>query len=114
VSIQEHWLFTFEKQKLIDYCLENNYICFLKCCDEMGLPLFVGIYAEMIQIDISSQSILIADSFTPIASTFHHFNGYSVSQIDYISPFKHCDFITDIKIHHRESLNTSTHDPVSG
>jgi hypothetical protein len=19
----------------IDYCLENNYICFLKCCDEM-------------------------------------------------------------------------------
>jgi hypothetical protein len=35
VSIQEHWLFTFEKQKLIDYCLENNYTCFLKCCDEM-------------------------------------------------------------------------------
>jgi hypothetical protein len=27
VSIQEHWLFTFEKQKL------NT--CFLKCCDEM-------------------------------------------------------------------------------
>jgi hypothetical protein len=50
----------------------------------------------------------------PRDSTFHHFNGYSVSQIDYILPFKHCDFITDIKIHHRESLNTSTHDPVSG
>jgi hypothetical protein len=234
VSIQEHWLFTtFEKQKLIDFCLENNYTYFLKCCDEMEpispkirtrgfggsgilwrksldpfvarlsdgcericaiktmlqksyfatisesssrhflyksslwLQLFVDIYAEIIQIGLSSQSILIAQILSqpslslatkgskdflhrippkydfcnivlagdlnasfirpkptvidklfmedivemgfvlpdkyPRDSTFHHFNGYSVSQIDYILPFRHCDFITDIKIHHRES-----------
>ena len=63
--------------------------------------------------DIVEMGFILPEKY-PRDSTFHHFNGYSVSQIDYILPFKHCDFITDIKIHHRESLNTSTHDPVSG
>jgi hypothetical protein len=63
--------------------------------------------------DIVEMGFVLPDKY-PRDSTFHHFNGYSVSQIDYILPFRHCDFITDIKIHHRESLNTSTHDPVSG
>ena len=57
--------------------------------------------------DIVEMEFVLPDKY-PRDSTFHHFNDYSVSQIDYILPFRHCDFITDIKIHHRESLNTST------
>ena len=34
VNIQEHWLFTFEKHKLIDFCSDNGFNCLIKCCDE--------------------------------------------------------------------------------
>ena len=50
--------------------------------------------------DIVKMGFVLPDKY-PRDRTFHHVNGYSVSQIDYMLPFKQCDFITDIKIHHR-------------
>jgi hypothetical protein len=34
VYVQEHWLFTFDKSKLIDCGVENGLKCYVKCCDE--------------------------------------------------------------------------------
>lgn len=48
----------------------------------------------------------------PSDNTFHHNNGTSESQIDYILPFNDRDLLENIKVAQRESLNTSTHDLV--
>ena len=40
VCVQEHWLFTFDKSKLIDCGMENGFQCYVKCCDEFELDQF--------------------------------------------------------------------------
>jgi hypothetical protein len=50
---------------------------------------------------------------TPCTPTFYHFNGKSSSRIDLFVQRKDEEIISNIKIHTREPLNTSPHDPVS-
>ena len=50
----------------------------------------------------------------PIGKTFHHYNGVSSYQIDYILPFNDKDLVTNVRILSRDYGNTSTHDPVIG
>ena len=49
----------------------------------------------------------------PQTPTFYHFNGKSMSQIDLFIQRKDDEIINSIKIHQREALNVSPHDPVT-
>ena len=47
----------------------------------------------------------------PLDMTYHHYNGFATSQIDYILPFRDKSFV---KVLQQECTNTSTHDLVIG
>ena len=39
--------------------------------------------------------------------TYHHYNGFATSQIDYILPFRDKSFVKHVKVLQRECTNTS-------
>jgi hypothetical protein len=47
----------------------------------------------------------------PLDMTYHHYNGFATSQIDYILPLRDKSFV---KVLQQECTNTSTHDLVIG
>ena len=50
----------------------------------------------------------------PLDMTYHHYNGFATSQIDYILPFRDKSFVKHNKVLQRACTNTSTHDLVIG
>lgn len=50
----------------------------------------------------------------PLIPMFHHYNGVSTYQIDYILPFKNDNLVFNANVLERNHDNTSTNDPVIG